>query len=72
MSDATAKPLLYLCRRRAYLLRRTLEALAPATTAPETHGHAANAAMDKVDFLLSLIENGLKAQKEREDGRDSD
>lgn len=72
MMDATALPLLYLCRRRAYLLRTALQALAPATTAPETHSHATSMAMDKIDLLLCLIESGLKAQKEREDGRYSD
>ena len=72
MSDPTAKPLLQLCRRRAVLLRRALEAVTAATPAPATRGYQASNAMDAVDRLLGIIEHDFKARKELEDGRDSD
>jgi len=70
--DATARALLQLCLGRADLLRRALEALAPATSAPKTYGHAAGERMDKVDSLLNFIEGDIKSQKEGADGQHGD
>ena len=63
--DATTLPLLYLCRRRAFLLRRALEAL----ETPLPGGNWACRAMDAVDRELDSIERELEAQKS---GRDND
>ena len=61
----TATALLYLCRRRAYLLRKALEAL----ETPLSGGNWACRALDAVDRELDSIERELEAQKS---GRDSD
>ena len=71
--DATAKPLLYLCRRRAYLLRRALNALVPCTSNPCGALRRSMLAMDQVDaFLVSVEKEFDKAEKEVADGQHSD
>ena len=72
MIDATAKPLLYLCRRRAYLLRTALEALVPVSTAPVSLGRRVEADMDSVERTINAVESLLESQKEDARGRDSD
>lgn len=61
----TTTALLHLCRRRAFLLRKVLEAL----ETPLSGGNWACRAMDAVDRELDSIEQELEAQK---NGRDSD
>lgn len=63
--DATAKPLLYLCRRRAFLLRKALEAL----ETPLSGGNWACKALDAVVRELDSIERELERQKS---GRNSE
>ena len=66
--DATATPLLQLCRRRAVLLRRTLEAL----EGQEPGAHWAVRTMDTLDRELKSIERDIKWREKQNDGRDSD
>lgn len=70
--EATAKPLLQLCRRRACLLRTALEAL--RANAPEYRllVDAIKLAMNDVDNLLMAVNKQLSGEKEGADGRDSD
>lgn len=68
MTDATAMPLLYQCRRRAYLLRRALEAI----ETPLPGGSWACRAMDAVDREIDSIERAIKQREAQKNGRDSD
>ena len=67
--DSTAMPLLYLCRRRANLLRSALEALRHVSS---HQGYCSMAAqrLDGVMQILGYIESEI--EKEARDGRDSD
>ena len=67
--DATAKPLLYLCHRRAVLLRRALEALRHVC-GHQGYSAMAESRLDGVMQILGYIETEL--DKEARDGRDSD
>ena len=67
--DETAKPLLQLCRRRAILLRRALEAFKHVSD----HIGYCNMAESRIDGVLQIlgyIESEMK--EEGDDGRDSD
>ena len=68
MMDATAMPLLYLCRRRAFLLRKALEAL----ETPLPYGNRGCRAMNAVDRELDAIEQDIERQEAQTDGSDSD
>lgn len=70
---ATAMPLLHLCRRRAGLLRKTLEALTTcAPPLPKEHWLLAGRGMGAIENLLDIIERDIKAQKEEGDGQHGD
>lgn len=70
----TATPLLRLCRRRACLLRKTLEALATcAPPLPKEYWILAGRGMGAIESLLDIIEQELdKAAKEGADGQHGD
>ena len=71
--DATAMPLLHLCRRRACLLRKTLNALVSCSSNPCGALRRSMMAMDQVDaFLVSMEKELDKAEKEGADGRHGD
>lgn len=67
--DETAKPLLQLCRSRAILLLRTLEALRHVSD----HIGYCNMAESRIDGVLQLL-GYIESEMEKEgaDGRDSD
>ena len=67
-ADQTAKALLQLCRRRAVLLRRTLDAL----EGQEPGAHWAVRTMDTLDRELESVERDIKWQEKQNNGRDSD
>ncbi len=73
MMDATATPLLHLCRRRAYLLRRAMEALVPCTSNTCGSLRRITMTLDDVDAFLASIEKEIdRFKKEATDGLDSD
>ena len=67
--DATAKPLLHLCRMRAVLLRSALEALR-CVSGHQGYCGMAEQRLDGVMQILGYIEAVL--DREARDGRDSD
>lgn len=70
--DATAKPLIQLCLRRAGLLRTALEALRASAPKYRLLVDATKLAMHDVDNLLMALNKQLSGEKEARDGRDSD
>lgn len=66
--DSTAKPLFYLCCRRAILLRRALEALEASVPS----AHWCTWAMDAVDRELDALKKAIKELEGQKDGRDSE
>ena len=68
MIDATAKPILQLCLKRAMSLRSALNAL--ELRAPGARW--AIRSMDTLDRELKSIERDIEWQEKQNDGRDSD